>query len=82
VSAATAAGGRLAESPQPVTLRLRDGRRRAVRFSAIAHMGLLTELLHFGRPGLVEVIGARRCWRGSVSWAPATAARCSSPRRR
>jgi hypothetical protein len=51
----------LAAGPaQAVALRLRDGRRRELRLDAVAHRALLAELLHSGRPGLVEVAGARR----------------------
>ena len=52
--------------PTPVDLRLRDGRRRTRRFGADAHAALLSELLHADRPGLVEVVGARRRGDGSL----------------
>lgn len=43
-----------------VAIRLRDGTRRDMRLAPTAHAELLAELLHTGRRGLVEVVGARR----------------------
>ncbi|MQA76279.1 MAG: hypothetical protein GEU88_18435 [Solirubrobacterales bacterium] len=48
------------ELDQPVWLRLRDGRRADRALSAAGHAELWFEALHAGRPGLVEVVGARR----------------------
>jgi hypothetical protein len=46
--------------PQPVAMRDRSGRRSDRALAPDAHAALLTELLHRGRPGFVEVVGARR----------------------
>ena len=44
----------------PVALRDREGRRSTVPLGADSHAALLTELLHSGRPGLVELSCAQR----------------------
>ena len=52
--------------PEPVALRGRDGRRIDRVLGADAHAALLTELLHSGRPGFVEVAGAPRLPNGRL----------------
>lgn len=52
--------------PQPVALRGRDGRRLDRVLDADAHAALLTELLHSGRRGFVEVAGAPRLPNGRL----------------
>lgn len=52
--------------PQPVGLRDREGRRIKRRLGAEAHAALLSELLHSGRPGFVEVVGGRRLANGRL----------------
>jgi len=52
---------RAAPRPGPATVVWsRDGRRGEVRLPASRHMDLLTDLLHSGRTGLVEVVSAER----------------------
>ena len=46
--------------PQPVALRDRAGRRIDRVLGADAHAALLSELLHSGRPGFVELVAAPR----------------------
>jgi hypothetical protein len=45
---------------EPVSIRLRDGRRRDRPLSLDGHAALLSELIHAGRPGYVEIVGAKR----------------------
>lgn len=54
-SASLAAG-----PPEPVALRDRTGRRVDRTLCADAHAALLSELLHSGRPGFVELVAAPR----------------------
>ncbi len=52
--------------PQPVAMRDRAGQRIDRVLGADAHAALLTELLHVGRPGFVEVAGAPRLPNGRL----------------
>jgi RepB DNA-primase N-terminal domain len=52
--------------PQPVAMRDRAGRRIDRVLGADAHAALLTELLHSGRPGFVEVTSAPRLHNGRL----------------
>jgi hypothetical protein len=52
--------------PEPVAMRDRSGRRIQRILGADAHAALLTELLHTGRPGFVEVAGAPRLRNGRL----------------
>jgi hypothetical protein len=63
VSATAPAAGR---PPEPVAMRARDGRRIDRVLGAEGHAALLTELLHSGRPGFVEVAGAPRLPNGRL----------------
>jgi hypothetical protein len=71
VSVATAprprAAGPVPSGPfQVVSLRDRAGQRLDLVLSAEGHAALLTELLHTGRPGFVEVVGAPRLAKGRL----------------
>lgn len=52
--------------PQLVGLRDRGGRRLQRVLGADTHAALLSELLHSGRPGFVEVVGVRRLPNGRL----------------
>jgi hypothetical protein len=52
--------------PEPVAMRDHSGRRGERILGADAHAALLTELIHTGRPGFVEVAGAPRLPNGRL----------------
>jgi RepB DNA-primase N-terminal domain len=52
--------------PQPVGLRDREGRRLRRALGAEAHAALLSELLHSGRPGFIELTSAPRLLSGRL----------------
>jgi hypothetical protein len=54
--------------PQPVAIRDRAGQRVDRALDADAHSALLTELLHTGRPGFVELVGAPRLPDGRLGY--------------
>jgi hypothetical protein len=72
VSVATAPRRRVASPvapgpPQPVAMRDRAGKRIDRVLGADAHAALLTELIHVGRPGFVELAGAPRLPNGKLA---------------